>query len=385
MGLIEVRDQLINGSAESRATARKELRARFLTRPDDVSKLSRDQITAAQRLWVIAAADQNDRDELVRAWMRERAGSLATLSDASKIWLVGELRPSIQPDTNVSALIDNVVEGFSIHQDESDSRDARTWSIAARALAPHLDAGQRESLLKEARSAFRRATVTKTAFGLRDTREYLDVVLWQQTFMALSDGEAAGSLAYAEELPALLSRITKTEMYWRFNYAYMELLAKPLARPDARAALAAHLVGEDGRVRQDVARVLGFAHLAAGDIKDWQSECLRRSRKSEEKDQTAQWLMALGYAEAIAVEGVQPELEFQRAHNALTLSDDATTWTEALDRVIFIHCAFHRHGQAQRELDRFSGYIDNPQQVQRWQRFIEDSRFVVAQENQAEF
>ncbi len=385
-GLQETRDRLLAGTAQARADARRDLEARFLDEASGLTGLTWPQAKAVQRLYGLAVLGQPQPDRLLRAWSRENPGTVASGALADQVWLLSEFESREGNDTDARQLVTQIIG--ALDGPAAQAVDTRTWAAAARALGPHLSDGERATLLNTARAAFANEIESKTSFGLRDAEEYLGVRMWQDVFVALSDAEASGHLAYARLLPAFLDRMTQTEIYWRFNYGYMELLAEPLAREEGRTEFRRYLTDDDGRLRQGVARILAYAYRGAGELDRWKTECdqqIQEARDEGANDRAAQWLMALGYAQAIAPEPLTPQREFGRVQRALRMSDNPQTWSEALGRMVFIHCAYHRHDDARRDLDRYGPRLTDTAQVTRLEQFIRDSEYLIDQEAIAEF
>ncbi|MEZ6192085.1 MAG: hypothetical protein R3C45_12475 [Phycisphaerales bacterium] len=255
-----------------------------------VAALSYDELKHLQRFYNMIDVGQEQRRSIVAAWLRE-VPDLQALAFSQQTWLLGELDPSASAEVIVtlkkavlSQLVPSTVERLG----------QRELASAVRALAPHLEESEKTSLRQMLGQRWASQIASKPAFSLTDAREAAQLRSWQEIFDLLGDYEADSS-QYIAHLPEYLAKMTVTELYWRFRYEYVELLAQPIRTQEGRDAL--FELASQGDLRQDLMQVLSSSYRQSGNVKQWHHQLDESIADTTlTPDRRAQWMIAKAYS-----------------------------------------------------------------------------------------
>lgn len=318
-----------------------------------VAALSYDELRQLQRFYNAIDVGQEQRRSIVAAWLRE-VPDLQALAFSQQAWLLDELDPSASAEVIVtlktavlSQLAPSTVELL----------EQRELASAVRALAPHLEESEKTSLRQTLGQRWASQIASKSSFSLTDAREAAQLRSWQEIFDLLGDFEADSS-QYIAHLPEYLAKMTVTELYWRFRYEYVELLAQPIRDQAQRDELFS--LADQADLRQDILHIISSSSRQTGVSDQWHARLdALINDVSLSDDRRAQWMIAKAYSLGLTDDTHQPiPLAGQPLlEQAIELAESDATRVAALGQMVFNDLAYFLFDQAREDIARYRDSI----------------------------
>jgi hypothetical protein len=319
--------------------------------------LTYDELKQLQRFYRAINVGEKDHHAIVAAWLRE-VPDLRSLTFAQQAWLLGELGTNAPADT-VAALKEGVLGQMA--PGTIQRLGQRELVSAVRALAPHLEASEKSPLSQMLGEIWASQIASKQAFSLTDAREAAELRAWQDIFAWLEDPEVDPS-RYVMYLPDYLAKMTVTELYWRFRYEYVELLAQPIRTEAAQDALLAKATGE-ANLRQDVLQVLSSSYRQTGRHKAWHRHLDRMiADEGLSDDQRAQWMIAKAYSLGLTDDTHRPTplAGLALLHEAMELAETDDTRLACLRQIVLGYLGYFKFDGARSEISRWREDFSQP-------------------------
>ncbi len=317
-------------------------------------KLTYQELQDIQTLYRYLRSGSDDRGAIVLAWL-DGAKSTTTLSFNQNVWLLAQLETPEQlasaPQFKTSIL-------KALSTEDSHQVPARDLGAAVRALAPHLTADEKIALAQDLGKRWATEIESKAPFNLTDAREASSLRIWQEIFDLLDDYQSTSS-QYVEHLPAYLEKMTNTELYWRFRYEYVELLAQPIRSQAQRDMLL--VAATEGDLRQDILRVLSSSFSQTSDAPAWHTQLDTLIKDTSLLDDLrAQWMIAKAYSVGLTDDTHKPSpLSGQQLLNsAMSLATTDSTRLACLQQMVLNNLAYFNFEQARHDVSRFSSLLD---------------------------
>ncbi len=341
-----------SATAADKALIRDALEQVYVAETSRTAGLSFQQLQELQRFYRYLRAGETDRGPIVAVWL-DQSAEAATLTFRQQVWLLDQFEaPS--PGVATVGTLKNRVLG-QIDSASAGRLTTRQLASAVRALSPHLAETEKLALSQTLGQRWAAQIDSNSPFNLTDSRKASALRAWQAMFDLLDDGET-GPSQYIDHLPDYLAKMTAIELYWRFRYEYVELLAQPIRTQPARDALLAKAQAA-GPLRQDVLQVLSSSYRQAGESDGWNQQLDSLiADPGLTDDRHAQWMIAKAYSLALTDDTHQPTplLGQPLLRDAMELAQTDETRMACLRQIVLNNLAYFLFDQARADVAKYS-------------------------------